>query len=66
MHKKLKKLLCDKHIPPHLRDVIPLICLPSEDVGGCPLWYPAAAFRDGYPPPTEGACLRITIFLRRK
>ena len=62
MHKKLKKLLCDKNIPPHLRDTLPLICLPD----GTPLWYPNAAFRDGYPAPSEGACLRITIFLKIK
>lgn len=61
MHKKLKKLLCDHRIPPHLRDRIPLICLPD----GTPLWYPAAAFRDGYPAPREGACLRVTVFLER-
>ena len=60
MHKKLKKLLCDQNIPPHLRDRIPLICLPD----GTPLWYPAAAFRDGYPAPREGACLRITVFVK--
>ncbi|MBQ9152117.1 MAG: tRNA lysidine(34) synthetase TilS, partial [Clostridia bacterium] len=59
MHKKLKKLLCDKNIPPHLRDRIPLICLPD----GSPLWYPAAAFRDGYPAPKEGSCIRITVFV---
>lgn len=62
MHKKLKKLLCDKNIPPHLREILPLICLPD----GTPLWYPAAAFRDGFPPPAEGDCLRITVFLKRK
>lgn len=61
MHKKLKKLLCDQNIPPHLRDRIPLICLPDST----PLWYPAAAFRDGYPAPREGACLRITVFVKR-
>lgn len=62
MHKKIKKLLCDKGIPPHLRDAIPLVCLPD----GPPLWYPAAAFRDGFPAPREGACLRITVFFTRK
>ena len=66
MHKKLKKLLCDKHIPPHLRDRLPLICLPAEGGNGTPLWYPAAAFRDGFSAPSEGACLRITVFLKRK
>ena len=60
MHKRLKKLLQEKNIPPHLRDSIPLICLPDGD----PLWYPSIAFRDGYPPPTEGACLRITVEYR--
>ena len=62
MHKKLKKMLCDKEIPLHLRDVLPLLCLPD----GSPLWYPAVVFRDGYPPPLEGSCLRITVFLKRK
>ena len=61
MNKKLKKLLCDKNIPPHLRDILPLICLPDNT----PLWYPAAAFKDGHPAPREGACLRITVFLKR-
>ena len=59
MHKKLKKLLCDKNVPLHMRDCIPLLCLPD----GTPLWYPAVAFRDGYPAPTEGACLRITVWI---
>jgi tRNA(Ile)-lysidine synthase len=62
MNKKLKKLLCDKNIPPHLRDTLPLLCLPD----GTPLWYPAAAFRDGFPAPREGACLRITVFLQNQ
>ena len=57
MTKKLKKLLCDKGIPPHLRDLIPLVCLSD----GEPLWYPRAAFRDGFPSPTEGGCVRITV-----
>ena len=57
MHKKLKKLLCDKGIPLHLRDRIPLICLSD----GEPLWYPGVVFRDGYPAPTHGPCLRITV-----
>lgn len=60
MTKKLKKLLCDTDIPPHLRQRIPLICLPDET----PLWYPGAVFRDGFPPPKEGACLRITLLVR--
>lgn len=57
MHKKLKKLLIDKDIPLHLRDRIPLICLAD----GSPLWYPRAAFGDGYPAPAAGPCLRITV-----
>ena len=60
MTKKLKKLLCDTDIPLHLRHRIPLICLPD----GTPLWYPGAAFRDGFPAPKEGACLRITLFVK--
>ena len=59
MTKKLKKLLCDKNIPLHLRERIPLICLPD----GEPLWYPGAAFRDGFPAPSEGPCVRITVRL---
>ena len=58
MTKKLKKLLCDKDVPLYLRDHIPLICLSD----GTPLWYPSAAFRDGYPAPTEGPCVRITLY----
>jgi tRNA(Ile)-lysidine synthetase-like protein len=57
MHKKLKKLLCDQDIPPHLRDRLPLICLPDGD----PLWYPGAVFRDGYPAPASGPCVRVTV-----
>ena len=57
MHKKLKKVLNEKDIPLHHRDRIPLICLPD----GSPLWYPRAAYRDGYPTPEEGPCLRITV-----
>lgn len=57
MHKKLKKLLIEKDIPVHLRDSLPLIRLPD----GSPLWYPRAAYRDGYPVPTAGPCLRITV-----
>lgn len=61
MHKKLKKILCDQNIPPHLRDRIPLICLPD----GSPLWYPTAVFRDGFPPPSSGPCLRVTVFIEK-
>ena len=57
MHKKLKKLLNEKDIPLHHRDRVPLICLPD----GSPLWYPRAVYRDGYPTPEEGPCLRITV-----
>ena len=57
MHKKLKKVLNEKGIPLHHRDRIPLICLPD----GSPLWYPRAVYRDGYPTPEEGPCLRITV-----
>jgi tRNA(Ile)-lysidine synthase len=62
MHKKLKKLLCNKGIPIHLRDSVPLVCLPD----GEPLWYPGAVFRDGYPAPSAGACLRITVYVNRR
>ena len=61
MHKKLKKLLNEKDVPPHLRDRIPLVCLPD----GSPLWYPAAAYRDGYPAPQSGSCLRVTVSFRQ-
>lgn len=59
MSKKLKKLLCDKHIPSTLRDRLPLVCLPD----GTPLWYPGVAFCDGYLPPRAGRALRITVYL---
>ena len=62
MTKKIKKLLNEKDIPPHLRDRLPLICL-SDDPSSehAPLWYPSVAFRDGYPAPVEGSCIRITV-----
>lgn len=67
MRKKLKKLLNEKGIPPHLRDRVPLICLPAGNPDGnpvgSPLWYPRAAFRDGYPAPASGPCLRVTVFI---
>ena len=63
MTKKLKKLLCDKSIPLHLRDRIPLLCIPDGSPNGEPLWYPGAAFRDGYPSPGEGPCRRITVYV---
>lgn len=55
--RKLKKLLCDQDVPPSLRDRIPLIC--TGDM--TPLWFPTAGFADGYPSPTAGAVLRITV-----
>ncbi len=58
MRKKLKKLLCDKGIPPHLRDRLPLIC---QGDGLTPLWYPTVAFADGFSPPKEGPALRVSI-----
>ena len=61
MHKKLKKILNEKDIPLHLRDRVPLICLPDGEADGSPLWYPNAAYRDGYPAPTVGPCLRVTV-----
>ena len=60
LNKKLKKLLCDRGVPRELRDRLPLILLPDE---ATPLWYPTAAYRDGYPAPAEGPCLRITVLL---
>ncbi len=58
MHKKLKKILCDKGVPPHLRDVLPLICY-GEDM--TPLWYPTAAFADGFPSPDTAPAWYIQI-----
>ncbi len=57
MTKRLKKLICDKHIPTHLRNRLPLLCLGD----GTPLWYPGVAFRDGFPPPDSGPALRVTV-----
>ena len=64
MTKKLKKLLNEKDVPPHLRDRLPVICLMGDPPNGDPLWYPTVAFKDGYPSPTKGPCIRITV--RRK
>ncbi len=57
MTKKLKKLICDHHIPLDLRDRLPLICLGD----GTPLWFPGVAFRDGFSPPTDAPVARVTI-----
>ena len=57
MHKKIKKLLCDKHIPAALRDRLPLVCLHDGQI----LWCPAVAFADGFPPPAKGGCIRISL-----
>lgn len=57
MRKKLKKVLNEKDVPLHHRDRVPLICLPD----GSPLWFPRAVYRDGFPAPTAGPCLRITV-----
>ena len=62
MTKKLTKLLNEKNIPLHLRDRLPLICLSGETPEGIPLWFPSVAFRDGYPSPTEGPCIRIAVY----
>ncbi len=55
---KLKKLLCDQHVPPSQRDRLPLLCL---DGGETPLWFPTAGFADGYPAPTQGESLLVTV-----
>lgn len=57
MHKRIKKLLCDKHIPVDLRDRLPLVCLSDGHI----LWCPAVAFADGYTAPVDGRCIRITV-----
>ncbi len=57
MSKKIKKLLCDKHIQTDLRAILPIVCLPD----GTPLWVPGVAFRDGYAPPEAGEAIRITV-----
>ncbi|MBR6782480.1 MAG: tRNA lysidine(34) synthetase TilS [Clostridia bacterium] len=62
MTKKLKKLLNEKDIALYIRDRLPLICLSDGSPEGIPLWYPSVAFRDGYPSPTEGPCIRITVY----
>ncbi len=59
MRKKVKKLLCDKHIPTGLRDRLPRILTPDGEL----LWLPGVAFRDGYAPPKAGTCLRISVLL---
>lgn len=56
MHKSLKKLYCDRHIPLVIRDALPVICTPDGI-----LWAPLCAFADGWPAPVTGDALRITI-----
>ena len=59
MTKKLKKILCDKKISIAHRGRLPLICL--DEAGHEPLWFPGAAFRDGFAAPKDGPALRITV-----
>lgn len=64
MTKKLKKVLNQAHLPLELRDSLPLLCLPNPDAPdtpGAPLWFPSVLFRDGYPAPTDGPCLCVTV-----
>ncbi len=56
MHKSLKKLYCDRHVPVALRARLPLICTENGV-----LWAPLAAFADGYPAPVSGPALHITL-----
>lgn len=54
MTKKLKTIFCDKHIPSHLRDKIPLIC---DDKGI--LYIPTIATRDGAKGKNAEALIKI-------
>lgn len=62
MTKKLKKLLCDKHIPLYLRDRLPLFLLSDSETADL-LWYPNVAVRDGFAPQNSGQTLRLTVIL---
>ncbi len=42
MHKKVKKLLCDKKVPLSIRNILPILC----DSDGI-VWIPGVALRDG-------------------
>jgi len=53
MHKRLKKLMCDKGIPLRYRDSLPIFC----DDGGI-LWAPTVALRDG----AKGDDLTMYVF----
>ncbi len=57
MTKRLKQILVDKHIPSHLRDKIPLICLDSDII--C---VPDIALADGY----KGNDFVINIFKKKE
>ena len=56
MHKSLRKLYCDRHVPLAIRDALPVICTPDGI-----LWAPLCAFADGHPAPVSGDALRITV-----
>lgn len=62
-HRKVKKLLCDAHLPEGLRARLPLLCRPSGEI----LWIPclrlgrSPAVADGCPAPREGRALRLTL-----
>ena len=65
MTKRLKKLMCDKHVDISLRDTLPLVCMggsESETV----LWCPGVGFRDGYKAPDTGDTLILSVYTRIK
>ena len=59
MTKKIKKMLCDKGIPIEIRDALPLFTKSDGEI----LWCPSVAVCDGYPPPHDGAALRLTVII---
>ena len=61
MHKKLKKLLCDKCVPLTERDTLPIIC----DDGGI-VAVPGVGVRDGLTPRKNNSCFHIIIEKRVK
>ena len=60
MHKKVKKLLCDRKIPLSLRDLLPMIC--TEDGIA---YIPKCATNDAFSKNGSGKQFTISVYLKR-
>lgn len=59
MHKKVKKLLCDKKIPRAQRNYLPLICLEDNII-----YIPQCAISDGFSNKSTELALQVSVYLK--